>query len=974
MQLSESKLETLKASLEGEIHWDPLHKAIYATDASVYREIPTAVIHPKNESDIIKVVRFANENKIGIIPRTAGTSLAGQCVGSGLVLDVSRFMNEIYEIDDAHKTVRLQPGVVRDKLNQTLLSHGLFFPPETSTANRAMIGGMIGNNSCGANSIVYGSTRDYVTELRMVLSDGSVETFFAQDKNEWKYMNPFAHAACHHLVSELSNEDTRNEIVNEFPKPSVHRRNTGYSVDLVLNELNKGKFDLIKLFAGSEGTLGIITEAKLRLVETPGKESIMFLPHFHSIHESMQAVVTVMRHKPYTCELMDRVILTCTDGHEVFKKYKYFVEGDPAALLMIEFRNNDRSIVEQQINEVVADLQANQLGYAYPVIKDPVAIKNIWEMRRAGLGLLGNMEGEAKAIECIEDTAVAIEDLPDYIREFAAMMDSYQQSPLYYAHAGAGELHLRPVLNMHDPADRKTFRMICEDSARLVKKYKGSLSGEHGDGRLRGELIPLVLGEKNYQLLKRIKHTWDPHNILNPGKIVEAPPLDQDLRHIHENSDLERRHSNEETMFDFSKWGGHYHAAARCTGSADCRKQSSMGGTMCPTFMASKNEKDSTRARANALREFYSRPDLTSLQDMNEVKSILDLCISCKGCHNECPSNVDMTILKSEFLHEYYRRKGKNLRTTLLEKIDTLNDLGASFPSAFNILQNNIVTKSIIGIHPKRKMPDLYKFTFKSWTKSFKSDVSALKKPVLFFIDEFSNHYDVEIAMTAVKLLDKLGHPVRFTDHAPSGRAQYSKGLLPLARKYAIQNVHALYPFINDHVLVGVEPSAILSFRDEYPLILKGKDLEKALAIKPLTFTIEEFLYNESKIGNIDSSRFDTAPRKILIHGHCHQKALTDVSHLSYVLGLPANHTVSTIPSGCCGMAGSFGYEKEHYDMSMQIGELVLFPTIRKSNEQVLIAASGTSCRHQIKDGTSRKAFHPVEILWMSLNERKADT
>ncbi|MEP7322743.1 MAG: FAD-linked oxidase C-terminal domain-containing protein, partial [Saprospiraceae bacterium] len=953
--LTEHDLHILKSELKGDVYWDDLHKAIYATDASVYRMIPEAVIHPKNAEDIKKVVAFALKHKTSIIPRTAGTSLSGQCVGDGIILDTSRYMNNILEVNKAEKWVRVQPGVVRDKLNQVLANDHLFFPPETATANRAMIGGMVGNNSCGANSIVYGTTRDYVLEVDVILSDGSETTIKAFDLNKLPALNPLMQRITTHLMDELTTPDIRDEINQEFPKKIIHRRNTGYAVDLVLDGMDNNTFDLTKLICGSEGTLAITTEIKLRLVDPPGKISAMICPHFTSIDECMTAVITIMKHAPYTCELMDRVILKCTDGHEVYKQYKFFVDGDPAAILMVEFRNDDEQTALSKIKAVEDDLRAKNLGYAYPMIPSS-EIRKVWDLRRAGLGLLANMEGDKKAIECIEDTAVALEDLQEYIKEFTKLMDGYGQKPLYYAHAGAGELHLRPVLNMHDPEDRKQFREICIDSAKLVKKFGGSLSGEHGDGRLRGELIPLVLGQKNYELLKRIKHTWDPENIFNPGKIVDALKLDEDIRHDHE-----KKQTHEiETIIDFDSVGGFYNAASRCSGSADCRKEASMGGTMCPSFMATKDEKDSTRARANALREFYSRQDLSSIKDMEEVKEILDLCLSCKGCHNECPSNVDMTLLKSEFMHQYRMKKGLSLRSRLFGEIDRINGLAGKFPSMSNWVQGLPFVKKTLGIHAKRKLPILNKFSFRSWTSSYRQVVEGNKQKIVFFIDEFSNQYDVELAIKTVKLLDLLGYPLRFIEHGSSGRALLSKGMLPEALKLARRNVLNIFPFMNDHVLVGIEPSSILSFRDEYPKLLRGPEKAQAKTISEKTFTIEEFLYHEIKKGIITSEQFDKTTRDIIIHGHCHQKALSNIEFTSFVLGLPAGHTVSTIPSGCCGMAGSFGYEEEHFDLSMKIGEMVLFPAVRKAPSTSIIVAAGTSCRHQIADGTNRKAVHPV--------------
>ena len=958
MSIGLQELEAVKKNLQGDIYWDEKYRAIYSTDASIYRKVPAAVVHPKSDQDIIELVRFATKNKTSLIARTAGTSLAGQCVGEGIVVDTSRYLNTILEINEAEKWVRVQPGVNRDKLNQLLAEKRLFFPPETATANRAMIGGMVGNNSCGANSIVYGCTREFVLEITGILSDGSKTTFKNTPLGNTASSNLLVDKINQFFLRELSDKELEQEIEKEYPKKEIHRRNTGYAADLVLNELKRGYLDLTKILAGSEGTLMITTELKLRLVDLPPSRSIMIIPHFQSIHECMLAVVTIMAHRPYTCELMDRTILSCTDGHEVYRQYKFFVEGDPAALLVVEFRDENADILVTKYHALVEDLKSKGLGYAFPTV-DMKDHKKVWDLRKAGLGLMANIAGDKKLIECIEDTAVALEDLPAYIAEFAEMMKAYDQKPLYYAHAGAGEIHLRPLLNMHDTADRKEFREICEASARLVKKYSGSLSGEHGDGRLRGEFIPMMLGDKIYSFLKRIKNVWDPNNIFNPGKIVDTARIDEDLRF-----DAEEPGDIPDTVFDFSSVGGFYHAAARCSGSADCRKQASMGGTMCPSFMATLDEKDSTRARANALREFYSKQDLGSVKNLESVKEILDLCISCKGCHNECPSNVDMTVLKSEFMHQYHLQKGLTLREKLLQKMDLLNNMASKTAALSNQIQKTTIFKSLIGVHEKRNLPAYHRYSFRYWANTFIPGSQDPKETVYFFIDEFTNHFDVDIAIKAVKLLDMLGYSVKFIDHAPSGRAQFSKGLLDQAASYARQNINIFFPVSAEYKIIGIEPSCILSFRDEYPKLFKGEEKTKAEKVAQACMTIEEFLYYEIQKGNITAAQFDDTSRDICIHGHCHQKALSKVDYTAFILGLPSNHKVSVIPSGCCGMAGSFGYEKEHYDLSMKIGELVLFPAIRKTGTSTKIIAAGTSCRHQIKDGTNREAWHPVEVLF----------
>jgi FAD/FMN-containing dehydrogenases len=968
-------LQQLAGDLEGELYFNDTMRVLYATDASAYREMPLAVALPRTVTDIKKLIAFAHTHKTSLIPRTAGTSLAGQVVGAGIVVDVSKYMNQILELNTTEKWVRVQPGVVRDELNLYLKPHGLFFGPETSTANRAMIGGMVGNNSCGSNSVVYRSTREHLLEVKALLSDGSEAVFSSLSIDEFhaKCEGDTLEATIYRTVrSLLSDYNNQVEIRKEFPKQSIERRNTGYAVDVLLDTApftaGGPDFNFCKLIAGSEGTLAFITEIKLNVVPLPPKEVGLLCVHFNSVDESLHANLIALKYKPSASELIDHFILECTKDNIEQRKNRFFVQGDPGAILVIEFARNTREEILEITQQVEAEMRAAGLGYHFPLLFGEDS-KKIWALRKAGLGLLSNLPGDEKAVPVIEDTAVDVNDLPAYIREFNEILKKYNLYSVHYAHAGSGEIHLRPIINLKTPEGNQLFRTIAEEIATLVKKYNGSLSGEHGDGRLRGEFIQQMVGEKNYQLLKKIKYTWDPNNIFNPNKIVDTPSMNSMLRYTPGQVT-----PNFKTVFRFHNQDILQHAE-QCNGSGDCRKTHLSGGTMCPSYMATRNEKDTTRARANILREMLTRSNKENRFDHKEIYEVMDLCLSCKGCKSECPSNVDMAKLKAEFLQHYYDANGVPFRAKLIAGFANSARLGALAPGLYNFAMTNPLMSKLVkqfsGFALKRSMPTMYKMTLQSWYKknspTFAKAIAG-KARVYLFCDEFTNYQDTEIGIKAIQLLQKLGYEVVIPEHIESGRAWLSKGLLRKAKEIANKNIQLLSPVITaDSPLIGIEPSAILTFRDEYVDLATDEQLEAARELATCTFTFEEFIAREIDKGAIRQEQFTTEKRTIQLHGHCQQKAVSSVSHSVKALTLPVNYTVQTIPSGCCGMAGSFGYEKEHYDISMKIGELVLFPTVRKQPEHVLIAAPGTSCRHQVKDGTGRKALHPAEILYDAL-------
>jgi len=969
----QNAFKSIAGQFSGEIYFDgsPFHQTqlmAYSTDASVYQEKPLAVTLPKDASDIKLLIDFAITNKLTLIPRAAGTSLAGQVVGSGIVVDISKYFNKIIEVNAAEKWVKVQPGVIRDDLNFYLRPYGLMFGPETSTANRAMIGGMVGNNSCGLHSIVWGAVRNHLLESTVILSDGSDAIFKPEELTiaDERGFKGHIYASLFNMLSAKHNQEL---ILKNFPKPTVVRRNSGYALDalLAMRPFKKtgSEFNLCSLLAGSEGTLAFVTEVKLNLLQLPPKETAVVCVHCRSINEALKANTTVLHHKPFASELVDKYIMDFTINHPEYQKNRFFIEGDPEAILMVEFAAETVEGVQSKVQSLITDLQQKGYGYAFPVLLNEES-KYAWDIRKAGLGLLRNLRGDSQPVNLIEDCAVDPGELPDYINDLKQVLDKYGVKASYYAHAGAGELHVEPIINLKSKEGLVIFRNILSDTVKLVKKYQGSLSGEHGDGRLRGEFIPNMVGQETYGLFEQIKSIFDPNNIFNAGKITNTPPMDMHLR-------VEQKPASAQinTSFDFSLTNGILGLAEKCSGSGDCRKSAISGGVMCPSYMATRLEKDTTRARANVLRQFLSNEHDKHPFDHREIKDVMDLCISCKGCKTECPSGVDVAKMKAEFLQHYHDKNGVPLRTKLIGNFSKQMKLASQFPSVYNfIFKNKTLSRTankLIGFHPDRSIPALNPITLRVW-HSMRSPNSSAERTVYLFCDEFSNYNDLEAGKKTILLLEALNFKVIIPKHEESGRTYLSKGLVKKAAEIANRNIEIFADLIGEETpLIGIEPSAILTFRDEYKDLALKKNIEKAHQISKNTYTIEEFIAGEFKKGNIKKDWFTMDKKSILIHGHCYQKALSSQEYLTTMLSIPENYTTHLIPSGCCGMAGSFGYEKEHYEISQQIGELVLFPAVRAAGDDTVIAASGTSCRHQVKDGTHRIALHPAEILWEAL-------
>ncbi len=969
-----SGLDDLSRRLDGDLKYDDITKTIYSTDASVYKEEPAAVIWPRGISDIRKVISFARKEKAGITVRAGGTSLAGQVVSSGIIVDISRYMNRILEINKSEMWVRVEPGVVLDELNMALNEHGLFFGPETSTSNRCNIGGMLGNNACGSHSIIYGSTRDHTKELRALLSDGSEVLFGTLGKEEFKNKTGLKNLEgdiYRNIDKILGDSDNRKNIIKEYPDPGVERRNTGYALDLLLDsevfdDLSDKKFNFCKLIAGSEGTLAIATEIKLNVVPLPPACKALVCVHLKERNDAFKANLIALKHKPSAVEMMDNRILELTEDNMSQRNNRFFLDGHPGAIVIVEFVREKEEEIDKAADEMIADLKAAGYGYSFPVIKGK-DISRVWDLRKAGLGVLANMKGDPKPVTLMEDTAINVERLPDYIDDIEKMLLKYGKDAVFHAHIGTGELHIRPVLNLKDPNDVELFRTLGIETARIVKKYRGSISGEHGDGRLRGEFIPMMLGNHNYNLIKEVKECWDPEYIFNPGKIINTPPMNTFLRYIPGKPTMDI-----ETIYDFSSSDGIVRAAERCNGSGDCRKSVKIGGTMCPSFMATGDEDKTTRARANVIREFMGKEG--DPWDHREIYEILDLCLGCKGCKSECPSGVDIARIKSEFLQHWYDKHGIPLRTRLIAYISAINKIGSILPSLYNFILKNKTTsgilKKITGFAPERSIPLIYKATLRRWIRKNLSNLNPDDPAgeVCLFIDEFTNYNDTEIGISVIKLLTSLNYKVVTTAHGISARTFLSKGLVRTAQKAIKKNINTLSSLINENLpLLGIEPSAILGFRDEYPELAGNELKDKAEKLAANCFMVDEFISKEFRSGRIDKSLFKEDKVSVLLHAHCQQKAIASSKSTIEMLSIPLNYSVKEIPSGCCGMAGSFGYEKEHFELSNKIGELVLFPEVRNSGEETIISAPGTSCRHHIKDGTGRIALHPAVVLYNAL-------
>jgi FAD/FMN-containing dehydrogenase/Fe-S oxidoreductase len=946
----------LKKRVEGDIHFDRTSRLLYSTDASIYQIEPIGVIVPQHKGDVQAVIDLANKFNVPVLPRGGGTSLAGQTVGHAIVLDFSKYMQNVLEVNKEELWCRVQPGLVQDELNAHVRPMGLQFGPDTSTSNRATIGGMIGNNSAGAHSLTYGKTLDHVLELTVLLSDGSevVLKDLSADAVEAKSKADTLEGRAYRELLRLAQQH-KNEILARYPK--IMRRVSGYNLD---EFIKPQPFNLSRILVGSEGTLGTVVEAKMRLVPKP-KWTAMDVIHFYSDQEALECSQVVLQTAPYAMESTDKMILNLARGNIVQSRKLGFVQGNPDSLLMVEFAGETEEEVKEQVFKLEELRKAQKIGYAATLAFKPEEVKAIWGLRKAGLGLLLGTKGDKKPIAFVEDTAVAPAKLPEFIKRFREIIANHDAIAGYYGHCSVGCMHIRPLINLKEESEKKKMVSIANEISNLVLEFNGAMSGEHGDGLARSHFNAKLFGPALYDAFRQIKRAFDPKNLMNPGKIVDSPAMTESLK-----ISPEYKTWQPQTTLDFSEQGGFVRAVEMCSGMGECRKK--LDGTMCPSYMGTLDEEHSTRGRANALRAVLSGKVPQEEFTGKRLYEVMDLCLECKACKAECPSNVDMAKLKYEFLDHYHRANGLPLRNRIFGGIEGLNRLGARLAPMSNWFVNSSLNRwlmeQLAGIDHRRPLPQFAAETFEDWFRKHPAEGDGSKGEVVLFHDTFNNFNTPKVAVAATRFLERCGYRVALVDKKCCGRPMISKGMLGLAKENAAWNVDRLAGYAEKGTpIVGLEPSCLLTLRDEYPDFLRTEAAKKVAAN---SFLFEEFIVRQREAEKL-SINSSSNGRKALLHGHCHQKALVGSGPTIAVLK-SAGFEVSEVDSGCCGMAGSFGFEKEHYDLSLTIGNRRLAPAVKAAVADTEIIAPGISCRQQIEHLTGRKAKHPAEVLWESLN------
>ncbi|MCX7818315.1 MAG: FAD-binding protein [Kiritimatiellae bacterium] len=957
---------TLATELEGELDLSALARRLYAQDASIYEQWPLGVARPRSARDCRAIVRAAAAHGFGVIARGGGTSLAGQCVGDGLVVEFTRHMNRVLQMDAVARRAVVEPGLVQDDLNDAAAPYGLMFAPDTSTSRQAAIGGMIGNNSCGAFSVLFGTTRDHVEGLEVVLADGELARLGPLDDEALRRQmeEPSAIGRITRDIVRLVDLH-RQVILRNAPKPSVRRRNAGYALDALATGRpwvpDGPPFNLARLICGSEGTLALVTAAELRLVPRPKERGLMCI-HFGSVLEACAAVPRLLAHGPAAIELMDGALLNATEHHAEYRRDRFWVVGVPGAVLAVELWAETAAELARRMTELERDAAAAGLGYARPVVAAG-RIARVWALRKAGLGLLTGVPGDAKPATAIEDIAVAPEDLAEFVREIGALMAAIGCSCVYYGHASVGLLHYRPMLNLKEPTDFEKFQRLCEAVVPLVRRFGGSLSGEHGDGRLRSPFLREALGSELYELCKEVKRIFDPQGVLNPGKIVDPRPLTADLRVSPASRTPEVR-----TEYDWSRTLGYVRAVEACNGVGQCR-QSSGRGLMCPTYMATGDEAMTTRARANLLRQALTAGDEQMAWLDKDVAAVLDTCVMCKGCRTECPSGVDMARIKAEWLQHHHDRCRPDLRSRVFAAFATLARGARLAPRLTARLVNLPVVKRVLRIAPQRTLPAYATETFaENWHRR-RTPTKGPRGTLVLYCDEFTDSLEPEIAWAAVSVLEALGWQVEAVTGVESARSWISKGFLRVARRRLDRAVKCLDRWASQGVrIVGLEPSALLTFVDEAPDLVSPAVRGAALRVKEACQLFDDLIAETEDAGERAAWR-PLPVAHALLHVHCHQKALVGSAGTRRALALIPNLRITELATACCGMAGAFGYEEEHYELSMRLANQILFPAIRREPE-AWICATGTSCRRQILDGTGRRAWSLPELLAFSLGLR----
>jgi FAD/FMN-containing dehydrogenase/Fe-S oxidoreductase len=966
--------DALARSVSGEVRFDRLSRALYSTDASVYQIVPLGVVLPRTTGDIEATLRVCREFHVPLTARGGGTSQAGQCIGPGVVLDCSKYLNRALEVNAAERWAWVEPGCVLDELNQQLKPLGLHFAPDISTSNRATIGGMVANNSSGTHSLIHGKTGDHVLELKALLADGSpvhlrpltaaeLEATCARQDREGE---------CYRAVRRLAAEHAE-ETERRYPK--ILRRVGGYDLTPFVpsspakpQSAKEPGFNLTPLLVGSEGTLAVTLAAKLRLIDLPRAKAVLVI-QFSDLLDALAATPPILEHSPSAVEVIDKYVLDSTRLNPEASRLRDFLRGDPHAILIVEFYGDRPEDLPPRLDALEADLRRRGLGDHGHRATDPAAQARIWKLRKAALGLSMAEKGDAKAISFVEDTAVAPQHLRDYIAEFLDLIARHGTRAGIYAHASVGCLHVRPVIDLKTAAGVEQFQSIANEVADLVLKYGGALSGEHGDGLVRSPFQEKMYGPALYAVFREIKRTFDPLGLLNPGKIVDAPPLAGNLRYGpgYVTPDVP-------TTFDFSADGGLARAAELCAGVGECCKKRE--GTMCPSYQATRDEQHSTRGRANALRlALTGQLDFHGLTDP-AVFEVLDLCLECKACKSECPTNVDMARLKAEFLHQYYRKHGLPWRNWLFGNVASLSSFGGRLGNAW--MRSRLgrwVNEKLFGIDRRRLPPRLARQTF--FDRYAHPNLSAAPT-VLLFVDTFTNLFEPHVGLAAMELFRRGGQELLpgLPDVPPypsglrwedwpwglrcCGRPFISNGLLDKAVEHARHNVERLYPWAaSGKLITACEPSCILTIKDDYPALFRGDGRRQAETVAAACRTFEECLDPVLAA----APAFRPASGKILVQAHCHQRSLTGMSAALGLLRRIPGAEVIDLDAGCCGLAGSFGYEKEHYEVSRLVGEQRLFPALRQMPAEAAVVASGFSCRLQIGHFTGRQALHPAEFL-----------
>lgn len=939
----------LRREVDGEVLFDAASRGRYSTDASIYQIDPVGVVVPRSEEAARIALQIAAEAGVPILPRGAGTSQCGQTVGAALVIDNSKFLNRVLEVDVDKREAVVQPGLVLDHLNASLRKHGLWYPVDVSTSAQATLGGMAGNNSCGSRSIRYGNMVHNVLGIDAWLSDGARCTFgpsedLAAAQSGYRALVEKIHAIAQREAAEI-----------EARWPKVLRRVQGYNLDMVL----PGKsHNLSHLLVGSEGTLAYFERLRLKLSPIP-KHKVLGVCHFPTFHQAMDLTQHIVKLDPDAVELVDRTMIDLALDIPQYRDIMHrYVQGKPDAILLVEFAGAERDEQIAKLKRLV-ELMAD-LGLPGSVVEvtDAGGQKDIWEVRKAGLNIMMSMRGDGKPVSFIEDCAVPLEHLAEYTARITEVFAKHGTRGTWYAHASVGTLHVRPVLNMKDDGAQK-MRAIAEEACELVRKFKGAYSGEHGDGLVRSEWIEPILGERLTRALGEIKTLLDPKGLMNPGKIVRPTKMDDRSLFRFKPG---YRSDQAKTALDWSDWGGFSGAVEMCNNNGTCRKIDA--GVMCPSYRATKDEQHVTRGRANTLRLALSGqlgPDALAGEDM---KATMDLCVGCKGCRRECPTGIDMAKMKLEVQAQRRQRHGLSLREWLVAHLPAYAPSAAMIAPLMNLRDAvpglAMLSEKIAGFSARRSLPH--------WTRDALRDneAAAAKPEVLLLADCFNRYFEPGIARSALRVLERAGKQVAIAA-APQqwplccGRTYLAAGLVDRARAEAQRLIAAVKPALDrGAVIVGLEPSCLLTLRDEYPAMLQGKDVE-TLASRAMLF--EEYLAAEGKAGRLGLKLHALPEKRALLHGHCHQKAFGMVGDVAATLALVPELKVETIESSCCGMAGSFGYEAEHYDVSLQMAELSLLPALRKAGADDLIVADGTSCRHQIKDGANRRALHVAQVL-----------